>query len=387
MKTERLVLVAPDFAALDRIARRSAPAVLWPVGGQSLAAHWLDHAVRLGCRHVVLHVLDRPAEVRAALGDGGYWSLAIEVSTQPPPADAIRMDRLPGEPARAAPTTPAELVTWWWDLNRSWLERRNAAAISIDERRADGGWVGPGVRIDPSAQTIAPYWIGAGTEVGPGCRIGPGAMIGPGCVLEQDVRIENSLVLPRTFLGRHLDVVARMVDGPVVLDRVSGTRVEIADTFVASSLAAASDRVAWSERLVAALLWLPAWLWSRLAGPTATETVLYRGQATLALTTGSRGPLLARRARWLRHVVAGRLRLVGVLPRPALPELPADSEALLANVRPGAFAWSDLHGSHSAADPDEAVHAAYQVAVPATNRRVWRNLIGLCTLRPGAAQR
>ena len=379
--------MAPDWAALDTTVRRSEPAVLWPVGGQSLAAHWLDHAVRLGCTQVVLHAPDRPAEVRAALGDGGYWSLELEVSSQPPPPEAIPMIRLPFEGRREAPSTPLALVAWWYELNLGWLERRKPDAIAIDERRADGGWVGPKVKIDPTAQLVAPYWIGAGAEIGPGCRIGPGAMIGPGCVLEQDVRVEGSLVLPRTYLGRHLDVVARVVDGPVMIDRKAGTRVELADAFVASSLAAAPDRVAWSERILAALLWLPAWLWSVAAGSGATETIIHRGSKPLALATGGRGPLLVRRARWLGHVAAGRMRLVGVLPRTAPPELPVDSRALLAEVRPGAFALSDLHGIHSSADPDEAVHAAYQIAVPAADRLVWRNLIRLCTLRPAAPDR
>lgn len=382
MKTDPLILVAPDFGALDRIARRPEPAVLWPVGHQTLAAHWLDHAVRLGCRRVVIHALDRPAEVRAALGDGGYWSLALEISSQPPPTDAISMVRLPMEGVRTEPTTPGQVLAWWFDLNRRWLEKRNAILVSIDEARADGGWVGPQAKIHPSAKLIAPYWIGAGSEIGPGCEVGPHALISPGCVLEEDVRVDHSLILPRTFLGSHLDVRSKVVDGATLLDLVTGIRVEIHDDFVASSLVPAAPRVAWCERILAAILWLPASLCALSAGPASTETVGLRGGSQIALSTRARGPLLVRRAGWLRHVIAGRLRLVGVLPRAAAPDLPPDSRALLEGVTPGTFALSDLHGVHTAADADEAWHAIYQAAAPAADRTVWRNLVRLCRLRP-----
>jgi len=257
LKNETLILAAPDFGAMDQLARRPDPAVLWPVGGQSFAAHWLDHAVRLGCKRVVLHAVDRPAEVRSALGDGAYWSITLEISSQPPPTEAVPMFGLPTEAESAPPATAAELLAWWFALNRRWLERRDAGAVSIDHAREAGGWVGPHAQIHPTARLVAPYWIGAGTTIGPGCQIGPHALIGADCVLEEDVRVDDSLILPRTFLGAHLDVSAKVIAGSTLLDRVTGTRVELRDSFVASSLAPAAHRVAWTDRILAALRWLP----------------------------------------------------------------------------------------------------------------------------------
>jgi len=257
LKNETLILAAPDFGAIDQLARRPEPAVLWPVGGQSLAAHWLDHAVRLGCKRVVIHAVDRPAAVRSALAEGAYWSLTLEISPQPPPPEAVPMFDLPTAAGSTPPATASELVVWWFELNRRWLERRQSGTVSIDQEREAGGWVGPQAQIHPTARLMAPYWIGAGTTIGPGCQIGPHALIGADCVLEEDVRVDDSLILPRTFLGAHLDVSAKVIAGSTLLDRVTGTRVELRDSFVASSLAPAAHRVAWTDRILAALRWLP----------------------------------------------------------------------------------------------------------------------------------
>lgn len=237
MKIETLTLSAPDFSAIDTLARRTDPAVLWPVGPQALAAHWLDHAVRLGCRRVVIHAADRPALIREELAGGAYWSLEIEVSTDPAPADAVALLRLPNDPQRPAPQTAADLLEWWLQLNLRWLASRNPGAVSIDRYREDGGWIAPRATVHPSATLTAPYWIGAGTEIGPDCRIGPHAVVGAGCLLERDVRLENSLVLPGTFLGSHLDVDGKIFAGATLLDPGTGTRVDITDPFIASLLA------------------------------------------------------------------------------------------------------------------------------------------------------
>lgn len=379
-------LVAPDFAALDTAGRRSDPAILWPVGGQPFAAHWMDYAVRLGCKKVILHAVDRPAEVRASLGSGAAWSLHLEILSDAAPSDAIAMVGLPGEMPPTAPTTPAELLEWWFALNSRWLAGRDPAAVSIDQFR-QGGWIGPRVRIHPSALLKPPFWIGAGSEIGADCRLGPDALIGPGCLLEKDVHVENSLVLPRTFLGRHLDLHARIVDGGTVLDRATATRVAIADKFIASTLGPAGERVPWHERFSAALLWLPAALLALGAGAPVLRTVRLPGGNRLNLATRPRGPLLARRSAWLRLVVSGQLRLVGILPREIVADLLPENRRLLEDALPGVFALSDVHGVHSTEEPEESVHALYQIAVPESDALVRKSLLHLFFVCPAEAAR
>jgi hypothetical protein len=387
LKSGPLVLAAPDFGAIDTLARRSKPAVLWAVGSQSLAGHWLDEAVRQGYKQVIIHSPDRPAQVRTELADGAFWSLALTVSPQPAPPEAVAMTALPGGEPRVLARNAAELLCWWLALNQEWLTRRQAGPVSIDHHQADGGWIGPHAQVDPACRLQPPYWIGARAIVGAGCVIGPGALIGTDCLLDQDIRVENSVVLAKTSLGPHLDLKGVIVSGPVLLDPTRGVRVDIVDRFIADALHRPRSRVAWSERLLAALLLLPAGLAALGRGPVTVEVVALPGDQTLRLLTGQRGNLLGRRAGWLRAVVGGHLRLVGPLPRPvqSADPLPAESRDLLATVIPGVFSLADVQGVHTTADPEEIAHALYQAAVPAADGAVRDRLFQLCLTRPGPA--
>ncbi len=95
-----LSLLAPNFAEIDTLWRNPLPFALWPVGPQSLLAHWMDEAVRLGMDEVKIYASDRPAEIRRHLEGGAYWSCKVEViplmEDAAAPAEAVRVDHLPG---------------------------------------------------------------------------------------------------------------------------------------------------------------------------------------------------------------------------------------------------------------------------------------------------
>ena len=381
-----LVLAAPDWHALDTLARRADPPVLWPVGTQSLAAHWLDHAVRLGCKEVVLYNPDRPSDVRAALEGGAYWSVKLDLRpSSPPEGKTVEIiDHLPGRPALAtAPSNGAALVRWWLDLNLDWLAARDPALVHVDTQREPGGWIGPRAIIPDDVVLRPPYWIGAGTLVGHGCTIGPGALVGPGSVLSDDVHLANALVLGGTFVGEHLDLHGKLLLGATLLDPTKPARADLTDDFIAAAMRRPAQVTPLIDRLLALALWLPARLLALAAGPVAEITITLPGGARFTIRTGTRGYLLARRARWLDAVIAGRLRLVGILPRAqSTVPMPDETRALLAHTTPGVFSLADVHGSHSPDEPDELAHALYQTALPEADSIVRRALWKLIFARP-----
>ncbi len=170
-------LAAPDFSAQDTIWRNPLPFVLWPIGPQPLLAHWMDDAVRSGFDEVEVYVADRPAAVRLALEGGVYWSRPVRVipmaSEADAPADAERVDGLPGGAGAKFAGDARALLAHWFELQKKWLASREGAAEGIDELHPSGGWIGPQARVHPAAELRAPFWIGANAKIGEGCRVGP----------------------------------------------------------------------------------------------------------------------------------------------------------------------------------------------------------------------
>lgn len=235
-----LWLVAPDWRALDTIAQREDPWVLWRIGSQSLLAHWMDEAVRRNVARVHIVCADRMAEIEASLNGGLYWSRELEFHAALPVgvSDDDHVETLvglPGLPVPQAPTDGPSLLRHWLDLQLAWLNTRSAT-VSVDRQLHPLVWVGPGVRIHPSARLSGPCWIGARTEIGADAEIGPHAIVGHQSVIDQNASVAHSVVLPETFVGSRLHLQRMMADGATLLDANRGTRVDISDSFMLARL-------------------------------------------------------------------------------------------------------------------------------------------------------
>src|ERR1700678_485 len=174
-------LVAPDWSPLDTIWRNPLPFVLWSAGNQPLLAHWMDEAVRNAAQEIELYVADRPAEVRAWLQDGAYWSLHIKLipisAEADAPTDAVRIEWLPGcERQAQIPQTAPGLLRYWFELQKTWIDQHAPAAHTIESKHPDGGWIGPRARVHASARMTPPFWIGSGATIGAKAQIGPYAL-------------------------------------------------------------------------------------------------------------------------------------------------------------------------------------------------------------------
>jgi hypothetical protein len=136
------------------------------------------------------------------------------------------------------------------------------------------------------------------------------------------------------------------------------------------------------SRALALLCWLLLSPLVRLFSRSAPEcrTVRCRDGEIIALPTGHIGPLWFRRVPWLRHIAAGRLRWIGILPRGTdeLAPVPEDIARTLQNAPAGMFSLADVHGCHEPADPEEWIHAAFQASAAGENagsvvfRNLWR---------------
>lgn len=375
---------APDFAALDTIARRPEPFALWPIGPRPLVAYWMDEAVARGARRVRILAPDRPTMLRDYFSAGDYWSCQIEVLPARPddwPAEAEVMDHLPGTPATPQPGDAASLVRRWLDLNFLWVRHRPSGGVTIDRQDASGGWIGPAARVHPTAVLTAPFWIGAGAEIGARARIGPDGIVGESCVIDDDAEVVGGAALRGTYVGQHVSLRNKVADGGVLLDVHRGCRVEIGEEFILSPLGEESARPGWVERAAAGLLaLLGSILALRHGRTTQPATFLVSRGPAVAVATGASGPLIVRRRAWLYRVAAGHWRLIGILPRgeTAVADLAPDVRDALVRAPVGVFSLADLHGCHAAGEGEEWLHALFQ-AVPAgagsvriVRRKLWQ---------------
>jgi len=388
-----LSLLAPDFSPLDTIWRNSLPFALWPVGHQSLLAHWMDEAVRTGAEQVTIHASDRPAEIRHHIEGGSYWSKKVTViplkNDAEAPADAIRIDRLPWQ-QKETPVidSPVALLAWWLDLQNAWLENRSSHSVSVDEERIPGAWVGPLARVHPQAILTPPCWIGARAEIGADCRIGPNALIGAGSVLDRDVEVCDAVVMPDTYLGQNTRLNRSIAQGGILVDVGRACRVDIRENFIMAPVSSRSQSASVLERTTALAAWLLvapfALLWPRQKWESI-NTIDNKGDA-VRLATGSCGPLIVRRWPWIRQIFSGNMRWFGILPREesGWEALPPETAERLKSSPHGILSWADLHGCHDAAAADEWIHAAYQVLQGdgAVKKVLRRNFFHLALLDP-----
>lgn len=364
VQTATLNIVLPDWQRLDTVLRSPLPFVLWQIGDQPLLYHWLDHAVDQGYEKVTLICSDRPGEVRRAMEEAQLWPIQWHVepvAQSDMGANAVVLDRLPEEePPAPLPEDGWSLLRYWFALRKQWFEQMFADEQNQDLRTLA---VGRFCSIHPSAVLNMPVWIEDYVQIGPGSVIGPHVNIGKGAVIEGPTTIESSAVSAHTYLAGNTELRDCYLEGGLLLNLRHSARVAGMDMVIASSLAGDTRAPPLGERLYACWLVLVFTVLGLFSG--SGEQKNWESSDGLKLSERT-GPLWRRRRSWLGHVVSGKLRLFGVLPRTQaqLDGLSEEWRAIIARSPCGVFSYADLLGVHSADDELEAVHAVYQVTTP-----------------------
>ena len=96
--------------------------------------------------------------------------------------------------------TPEKYV----QVHRDIMDRRFVAAPY--HRGEPGTWVSPDARVEEGAILQAPCFIDEGTIVKAGARVGPYAVVGRQCQIEEDARVESSILWSSSRIGRDASV-------------------------------------------------------------------------------------------------------------------------------------------------------------------------------------
>jgi anti-anti-sigma factor len=246
----KALLICPGRRPAVALLAESGPLAVAPLLGKSLVEYWIEHLAGLGVREILILASDRIAQVRARVGDGTRWGLAIAVTAEaaelsiaqasekyPAALDSapelvVAMDHLPGLPI----VHLLESYAAWFAGIQAWMPRAQALERIGHCEVQPGVWVGLRARIDPAAQLLAPCWLGDYVSVNGDAVIGPGAILEDGVVVSPGAGVTQSIVGPATFVGGQIRVEHSIAHRDTVIDWQTDSCLRVPDAFWLSSL-------------------------------------------------------------------------------------------------------------------------------------------------------
>jgi len=260
-------------------------------------------------------------------------------------------------------STPAALLE---TQSRLLSRQLNGLMISGIERQP-GIWVSRNVVIHPSVELIAPLYIGPNCRLNSGVKLGPDVVISGDCIVDTNTSIEQSLVMPGSYIGEGLELNKTVVDRNLLINVRLGTSVDIIESFLLGGLEQ-TTRQSWLGRAIQSILalslivfLLPISLLSliyfvvvRRVSYTSVEVIqLPAGKNTFSTRSyalpclGADAWKVHRPAGWdaflrqflpgLFAIVSGRISFVGLPPRSEeeIQQLPAEWRAIYQEGRAG----------------------------------------------------
>jgi hypothetical protein len=257
----------------------------------------------------------------------------------------------------------------------------------------EGIWISRNVTLHPTASLIPPVYLGENSRIGAGVRLGPNVVVVRDCLLDSASTLENSAILPGSYVGQALELDHVIVERNRLVNVRAGGEAIVRDDFILSGITHTSLHSLLSSllsRTAALILFFFTWpvvLLTALslrvfrAGPVVNNATVLRLPAgdshwewkTFELNSfassgsgrSALGHFFLRFLPGLINVLRGQLHLVGVAPRS--PEealaLPGDWRILYLRSRTGliteAFA---LHGADASPDEVYSSEAYYSVA-------------------------
>lgn len=100
----------------------------------------------------------------------------------------------------------------------------------VGRQTGPGIWIGDGARISKSARILGPAYVGVNSRVRAGAFVAGGSAIERNCDIDCGTVIENSSVLPKTYLGPGLHVSQSVVNGSRLTHLGRNLEVDLAAT-------------------------------------------------------------------------------------------------------------------------------------------------------------
>ncbi|UCC14695.1 MAG: NDP-sugar synthase [Gammaproteobacteria bacterium] len=187
-----------------------------------------------------------------------------------------------------------------------------------------------GVRIEDGR-----LYVGHAAKVAPGVKIRGTVVIGSGALVDEEAYLEETVVMPGSYVGRHVELRNAIIAGSHLIRVDTGATMEVADDFLLSPLRQEKRKMRWDswwDRLIGVcllILSLPLWplafltsLFASSGSPLVSRSLRSNrlqegGRAQFAAWEWNTPVPLLRYLPWLLPVISGHLRIVGIRPAPA----------------------------------------------------------------------
>jgi hypothetical protein len=395
---KRVLLICPDKNPALEPVMDGVTLTLTYFLGKPLIDRALEGLAAAGGKQVRVLVCDRPTEVRIHIGDGEAWGMDVEVVAESRELDceaalekhasfgaeaALRLGKLPQAGGLELLSDPAA-----WHHGRKELLTTFAAGEVGSRELKPGVWAGLRAVIDPSAELIAPCWIGPNAVVRARAVVGPHAFVESDSLVDRQAVVEDSTVARHTYLGEMTHMKDSVARGGSLLNWRNGSCVEIVDSFLMSPMrGSAAGRTNLLSRflalLVLALTW-PVVLWAGLKAIFGRKPFWEQREAVIPSRGAGRRRVIEFREfgsiqnglrRWPRlwRIVTGHFGWTGNPPLTPIEvaELEGDFERLWVDVSPGFFTAPEGEGCVAPWDDEARAHASLFVCHPTPAWR-WR---------------
>ena len=133
------------------------------------------------------------------------------------------------------------------------LDRKLNGLVISGTEREPGIWISRNVVIHPTAELIAPLYVGPNSRLNRGVRLGPNAVIEGECIVDTNTTIESTLVTSGSYIGEGLELNDAVVDHNLLINVRLGTSVDIVESFLLGGLKR-SRRPNWVARTMQSVL-------------------------------------------------------------------------------------------------------------------------------------
>lgn len=252
---------------------RDTGAYMLPVLGKPLIEYYLDYCVLCGIKEVLIIKYEYDNEFWDFIGNGTKWGLSISISTS---LDFTRIDEicaehhsffedeaeililegfffpfydrkseekisvrqlgvkqismLEGEALNAmvAPCNIEELASLkdYYNLNMRLISKDEGKLFRRGYSAEENASIGMNVVIKDRTVIQPPIFIGDKVQIEYGAKLGKNVIVGDSCIIDMRTRMEDSIILNRTYVGTDLDLKGKIVTGTTIINVDDGVSLD-----------------------------------------------------------------------------------------------------------------------------------------------------------------